>query len=106
MGLSHFQPQLTPFRGLVPPPGRVTQMIQPWDAEWPDWTVEGGPDGQILVLGLEARVGSRGMAMAVPADLAEKVVEALSRFSWARFALGQGVDLEGMAVATAQREEA
>lgn len=106
MGLSHFQPPLTPFRGLVPPPARVTQMIQPWDAEWPDWTVEGGPDYHILALGLAARAGSRGMAMAVPADLAEKVVEALSRSSWARFAFGQGVDLEDMTVATAQCEEA
>jgi hypothetical protein len=100
MGLSRFQPQPTPFRGLVPAPGRVTQMIQPWDAEWPDWTVEGGLNSQILVLGLAARAGSRGMAMVVPADLAEKVVEALSRSSRARFAFGQVVDLEDMAVAT------
>ena len=106
MGLSHFQPQLTPFLGLVPPPGRVTQMTQPWDAEWPDWTVEGGPDDQMLVLDPAARAGSRDTAMAVLADLAEKVVEALSHSSWARFAFGQGVDLEDMAVATAQREEA
>ena len=81
-------------------------MMQPWDADWPDWRVEGGPDYHILVLGLAARAGSRGMAMAVPADLAEKVVEALSRSSWARFAFGQGVDLEDMTVATAQCEEA
>ena len=103
MGLSRFQPQPTPFRGLVPAPGRVTQMVQPWDAEW---TVEGGLNSQILVLGLAVRAGSRGMAMVVPADLAEKVVEALSRSSLARFAFGLGVDPEDMAVATAQREEA
>jgi hypothetical protein len=81
-------------------------MIQPWDAERSDWTVEGGPDDQILVLGLAARAGSRGTAMAVPADLAEMVVEARSRSSSARFAFGLGVDPEDMAVATAQREEA
>jgi hypothetical protein len=81
-------------------------MIQPWDAERPDWKVEGGPDDQILVLGLAAGAGSRGMAMAVLADLAEKVVEVLSRSSLARFAFGLGVDPEDMAVAMAQREEA
>jgi hypothetical protein len=81
-------------------------MIQPWGAERSDWMVEGGLDDQIPVLGLAARAGSRGMAMAVPADLAEKVVEALSRSSLARFAFGLGVDPEDMAVATAQREEA
>src|SRR2546423_15230841 len=101
MGLSHSQPPLTPFRSLVPAPRRVTQMIQAWDAEGSDWTVEGGPDYQILALGLVARAGSRGMAMVVPADLGEKVVEALSRSSWARFAFGQGVDLEDMAAAMA-----
>ena len=106
MGLSHFQPQPTPFRGLVPAPGRVTQMTQPWDAEWPDWTVEGGPDDQMLVLDPAARAGSRDTAMAVLADLAEKVVEVLSRSSLARFAFGLGVDPEDMAVAMAQREEA
>ena len=68
--------------------------------------VEVGPDDQNLVLRLAVPAGSRGMAMAVPADLAEKEVEALSRSSMARFAFGLGVDPEDMAVATAQREEA
>jgi len=81
-------------------------MIQPWGAERPDWMVEGGPDDQILVLGLAAGAGSRGMAMVVLADLAEKVVEVLSRSSLVRFAFGLGVDPEDMAVAMAQREEA
>jgi len=81
-------------------------MIHPWDAEWSDWMVDGGRDDQILVLGLAVRVGCLDMAMMVPADLAEKMVEALSRFSLARFAFDLGVDLEDKAVATAQHEEA